>query len=78
MNQKVFALLKQHKGSADRIFRRVEAWLTTGVAIYTGPGTVKAGKVLGKGAYTIVEVRGDYSRLKSGFGWVQMGDVIRI
>lgn len=52
--------------------------VTTGVAIYTDPGTVKTGKGLGKGTYTIVEVRGDYGRLKSGFGWVQMGDVIRI
>ena len=46
--------------------------VSTGLPILKSAGGKSTGKTIGKGTYTIVEVSGDYGRLKSGAGWIQL------
>lgn len=42
--------------------------------IRTSPNGAVTGKYTGKGIFTIVEVSGDWGRLKSGAGWIYLAD----
>ena len=48
--------------------------------IRTGPGVgyPRTGIYTGKGAFTIVEVKGNWGRLKSGAGWICLGYTTRV
>lgn len=48
--------------------------------IRKGPGTeyARTGQFTGKGVFTIVEVSGDWGRLKSGAGWISLNYATRI
>lgn len=48
-------------------------WVRTGPSL-AYPQSKEAPKVTGKGVFTIVEVVGDFGRLKSGAGWVNLAN----
>ena len=46
--------------------------IEAGLPILKSAGGKSTGKTIAKGTYTIVEVSGDYGKLKSGAGWIQL------
>ena len=50
------------------------------IEIRKGPGTSygKAGRKCPVGIFTIVEVKGDWGRLKSGVGWIQLSKTVKM